>query len=58
MVGRNFLATTLLAATLSAQPGWAETVDNFVLIDHKGRAQELFYHGDAPAVVVMALVSE
>ena len=27
--------------------------DNFVLIDHQGKAQELYYHRDAKAVVIM-----
>ena len=29
-------------------------VDNFVLLDHRGDAHELFYHRGAPAVVIMA----
>jgi len=28
-------------------------VDNFQLLDHKGRAHELYYYEDAPAIVIM-----
>ncbi len=28
-------------------------VDNFSLLDHKGRAHELYYYDDAPAIVIM-----
>jgi hypothetical protein len=31
----------------------AERVDNFMLLDHQGRAHELYYHNDAAAVVIM-----
>jgi peroxiredoxin len=31
----------------------AEYADNFTLIDQNGEAHELFYHADAPAVVIM-----
>lgn len=31
----------------------AEFADNFVLIDQNGEAHELYYHADAPAVVIM-----
>ncbi|MEM5518491.1 redoxin domain-containing protein [Henriciella sp. AS95] len=31
----------------------ADFVDNFTLIDQNGEAHELFYHADAPAIVIM-----
>lgn len=33
--------------------GEEQYIDNFVLLDHQGRAHELFYHYDAPAIVLM-----
>jgi hypothetical protein len=47
----------LLLAALGCLVGPAlasERVDNFVLLDHRGEAQELYYHGNADAVVIMA----
>jgi len=38
-------------AAFALNPG--ETVDNFRLIDHKGGAQELYYHSDVKAVVLL-----
>ena len=40
-----------VAATFSLSA--VATVDNFVLLDQHGKAQELFYHKDAPAIVLM-----
>lgn len=48
---RNFLIT---AAILLSGYSHALQVDNFVLLDHRGDAHELFYHRGAPAVVIMA----
>ena len=31
----------------------ASFVDNFRLIDHEGKSQELYYHKDAPAIVIV-----
>jgi AhpC/TSA family protein len=48
---RTILIT--MAITLSGY-SHALQVDNFVLLDHRGDAHELFYHRGAPAVVIMA----
>jgi len=32
----------------------SQKVDNFVLLDHRGQAQELYYHRDAKAIVLVA----
>jgi peroxiredoxin len=45
------LISALLAACASATH--AERVENFVLLDHRGDAHELYYHDASPAVVVM-----
>jgi hypothetical protein len=45
------LALLLLSNTTAAD---TLIVDNFVLIDHQGTAQELFYHSDDKAVVIVA----
>jgi len=44
-----------LSATLLALPALADTrhVDNFMLLDHTGKAQQLYYQSDASAVVIM-----
>jgi mono/diheme cytochrome c family protein len=50
-------ASGLLLASLAALSGPAagsDRIDNFVLLDHRGKAQELYYHADAAAVVIMA----
>lgn len=31
----------------------ADYIENFRLIDHEGKSQELYYHTDAPAIVIM-----
>lgn len=46
------LAILLLSLSLTSQA--ALKVDNFVLIDHQGKAHELFYHRDDKAVVIVA----
>lgn len=49
------LALTLVfcsAFTASATAG--DRADNFVLLDHRGDARELYYESDAPAVVLIA----
>ena len=43
---------TVLALVMPA-PALAERVGNFMLLDHRGKAHELYYHTDASAVVVM-----
>jgi hypothetical protein len=42
-----------LVALLASGPVLAQRVDNFRLLDHQGRSHELYYHGDAGAVVIM-----
>jgi hypothetical protein len=42
-----------LIALFSWSNAVAERVDNFMLLDHEGRAHELYYHADADAVVIM-----
>jgi hypothetical protein len=44
------LCLALLAVSASAS---SPKVDNFVLIDHNGKAQELYYQNDAKAVVII-----
>jgi hypothetical protein len=48
LAGLLFLMTT---QALALQPG--ELVDNFKLLDHKGKAQELYYNTDVHAVVLL-----
>ncbi|MFU8814420.1 MAG: redoxin domain-containing protein [Pseudomonadales bacterium] len=38
---------------LAAGNALAQRVDNFMLLDHQGKAHELYYHSDAAAVVIM-----
>ncbi|MBL4672020.1 MAG: redoxin family protein [Arenicella sp.] len=45
------LVLLLLSNTVAAE---ALIADNFVLIDHHGKAQELYYHSDDKAVVIVA----
>ncbi len=45
------LALLLLSSAAAAD---TLTADNFVLIDHQGKAQELYYHSDDKAVVIVA----
>lgn len=46
------LAALLLAMPAAAlQPG--QRVDDFRLLDHRGDSRALYYHADAPAVVIM-----
>jgi hypothetical protein len=55
LAGRPFFAVSgLLLACLAAQTSAAPRVDNFVLLDHQGRAQELYYQSTADAVVILA----
>jgi len=39
--------------TVEPAPDPNDYVDNFTLLDHKGRSHELYYYEDAPAIVVM-----
>jgi len=48
------LPIVLVALLLSAPSLATLKADNFVLIDHTGKAQELHYHRDAKAVVLIA----
>ena len=43
----------VFVALLAAAPAWGR-VDNFVLLDADGKAQELYYHGDAPAIAILS----
>src|SRR5262245_20198824 len=38
-------------AAIACAPAWGR-VDNFLLLDERGAAQEAYYHGDAPAIVL------
>ena len=49
-----FAASGLVLACLASQSFAAQRVDNFVLLDHQGRAQELYYNSTADAVVILA----
>ncbi|MEJ6703632.1 MAG: redoxin domain-containing protein [Pseudomonadales bacterium] len=50
------LLFTILFAAFGAQA--ALKSDNFVLLDHNGSAQELYYHGDASAIVLISQISD
>ncbi|MED5347082.1 MAG: redoxin domain-containing protein, partial [Pseudomonadota bacterium] len=43
----------LVALVLSTSGVQAMRVDNFVLLDHKGDAHDLYYHKNASAIVIM-----
>ena len=51
------LSGLLLSGAAAAMPSWwlepGERVENFALLDHRGAFHELYYHGDARAVVLM-----
>jgi hypothetical protein len=53
------LLTGLLLSVLftlsvwASEPDNAQQVENFMLLDHLGKAQELFYYRDAAAIVIM-----
>jgi hypothetical protein len=51
---RCTLPTLFLLFTLNAFATDALVADNFVLIDHQGKAHELYYHSDDKAVVIVA----
>lgn len=46
--------TLLFTGLFFGTPALAERIDNFVLLDHTGKAHELYYESDASAVVIMA----
>jgi peroxiredoxin len=48
-ISASLLLVTLVFSTVSQ----AQRVDNFVLLDQNGEAQNLYYHQDAKAVVIM-----
>lgn len=50
----NLLLGLALLVLSSAAAADTLTVDNFLLIDHQGKAQELYYHSDDKAVVIVA----
>ncbi len=54
-MSRLFVLFVLVGlTTLGSMPhALAKRVDNFVLLDHRGDAHELYYHKDAAAVVIM-----
>jgi hypothetical protein len=43
----------LFSTNANANSNAGEQVDNFVLLDHTGKAQELYYQSDANAVVIL-----
>lgn len=43
----------LLLGTLCAPTAFADKIDNFVLLDHRGDAHELYYHQAADAIAIM-----
>ena len=49
----NLAANLLAIPAVAAAQGSANHVDNFVLLDHRGDAHELYYYADAPAVVLI-----
>lgn len=52
---RSSVLSALIILLLSNTAAADElTVDNFLLIDHQGKAQELYYHSDDKAVVIVA----
>jgi len=57
-LGRWRFALAVLLVCLTGGLAWArargERVDNFRLIDHRGRSHELYYHTDAKAILLVA----
>ncbi len=55
MLTNTFRPAAVLAVLALAMPAaaLAQRVDNFMLLDHRGKAHELYYHADAEAVVIM-----
>ena len=50
----RFLSIALvISGLLMSINSHAERIDNFVLLDHNGDAQNLYYHQDASAIVIM-----
>ena len=47
-------ALVILLSLFSAHAQAALKADNFVLIDHKGKSHELYYHRDDKAVVIVS----
>ena len=50
---RGSVAVLFFALALSAASSFAMRVDNFVLLDHKGDAHDLYYYNNSPAIVIM-----
>ncbi len=50
----NYITALLLALVAATAYANVQTVDNFVLLDHRGQAHELYYQSDAKAVVIIA----
>ena len=46
-------AATIATLTVAAPALGGDRVDNFMLLDHRGDAHELYYFADAPAVVLI-----
>lgn len=47
-------AMALLLASFSVNSQAALKADNFVLIDHQGKAHELYYHADDAAIIIVS----
>ena len=50
----SVLSASLLALCLTIPVSASQRVDDFVLLDHQGKAQKLYYNSDATAVVLVA----
>ena len=50
---KGSVAVLFFALALSAASSFAMRVDNFVLLDHKGDAHDLYYYNNSPAIVIM-----
>ena len=50
---RGSVAVLFFALALSAASSFAMRADNFVLLDHKGDAHDLYYYNNSPAIVIM-----
>lgn len=51
--GHGDHASMMDAAASAVKPVTPDYAENFRLIDHRGSSHELYYHADAPAVVIM-----
>lgn len=53
-IGSRVLATLVLLVSVQANADETLRADNFVLLDHQGKAHELYYHRDDKAIVLVA----